>query len=111
MAVACGDVMRTHQNSSLTSAIKADSNAELSGVVWMEAQDSIFSLYLLQKILMYPTARTVRLVILCVCVCSLSQGLVFISVTSESFRTDSGYEESQLFLLTLQTCNKAFTDL
>lgn len=64
MGVVCSDgVMGTLQNSSLTAAFTAESYAELPGVVWMEAQDSIFSLcHLLQKILMYPRARAVHLV-------------------------------------------------
>lgn len=62
MGVVCSDVMEAHQNPSLTAAFTAESDAELSGVVWMEAQDAISSLcHLLQKILMYPRARAVHL--------------------------------------------------
>jgi len=40
-------------------AFTAESNAELSGVVLMEAQDSIFSLcHLPQKILKYPRGQS-----------------------------------------------------
>lgn len=44
MSVVCCDVMWTHPNSCLMAAFTAESDAELSDVVWMEAQDSIFSL-------------------------------------------------------------------
>lgn len=110
MGIACSDVIETHQKSSLTAAFTAESNAELSGVVWMEAQDSIFSLcHLLQKILMYPRARAVHLEYFS---CSLSgPGLHLSDFRELQDCTGSGYEESQLFLLTLQTYNKAFTDL
>lgn len=102
--------MRTHQNSSLTSAFTADSNAELSGVVRMEEQESVFSLcYLLQKILMYARTRAVHSENFS---CSLSGPGLYLSDFRE-FQdcTGSGHEESQLFLLSLQTYNKVFTDL
>lgn len=55
-------VLGTHQDSPLAAAFTAKSNAGLSGVVWMEGQDSIFSLYhFVKNILMYPRARAVHI--------------------------------------------------
>lgn len=63
VAVACSAVMGTHQNSSLAAAFAAKSNAELSGVVRMEVQDPIFSLFnhFVKNILMYPRARAMHI--------------------------------------------------
>lgn len=62
VGVACSAEVGTHQNSSLTAAFAAKSNAELSGVVRMEVQDSIFSLYhFVKNILIYPRARAMHL--------------------------------------------------